>query len=112
MRVDKTFQNVNLRYVQRGIDRMGQVCIVNVSGMSTGSVSALHTLGTWGTAVITIKQSNSLDGPWTALSGVSTLTLATPSTGQFSIGYTYIMAEITTGEGAESSATISFNAKE
>jgi len=112
MRIDKTFNNVNLRYAQQGMDRTGQRCIVDVSGMSTGSVSALHTLGTWGTAVITIKQSNSMAGPWTALSGVSTLTLSTPSTGQFSIGYRYIMAEITTGEGAESSASISFNAKE
>ncbi len=110
--LNKTFNNVSLQYAQRGIDRMGSTCIVDVSGMSVGSVSALHTLGTWAGAIITIKQSNSMAGPWTALSGVSTLTLASPSTGQFSIGYQYIMAEITTGEAAESSASISFNAKE
>lgn len=110
--VDKTFYNVNLQYAQRGVDRMGTPCIVDVSGCSVGSVSALHMLGTWATAVITIKQSNNMAGPWTALSGVSTLTLASPSTGQFSIGYRYILAEITTGEAAESSASISFSAKE
>ena len=110
--VNKTFDNVSLQYAQRGVDRYGITCMLDVSGMSTGSVSMLHLTGTWATAVVTIKQSNSPAGPWTALSGVSTLTLASPSTGQFSIGYKYIMAEITTGEAAESTASISFSAKE
>lgn len=111
MSVDRTFQNVNLRYAQHGMDRTGQRCIVNVSGMASASVSALHELGTWGTAVITIKQSNNPAGPWVAVSGASTLTLATPSSGTFTVSSTYILADITTGENAESSASISFNAR-
>ena len=111
-KIDKMYYGVNIRYAQQAVDQTAKRVIADVSGMSVCSVSVLQNAGTWATGILTVKQSNNRDGPWTALSGVSTLTAATPSTGQFSVGYNFIMVDVTTGEGSDSFVTISISGKE
>lgn len=106
----QTFEGVNLHYAQQAVDNTARRVIFDVSGMDVASV-AIQPHGNWATAVVTLKQSNNSNGPWTALSGVSTLTPAAQSTGQFSVGYAFLLADITTAEGSDIFASINFNAK-
>lgn len=110
----QTFDLVNLKSLQRCTSR-GRLAAFDTQGLSVCSVSASQGGGPWATAVLTLKQSNDLHAPedaWVALSGVSTITSSTKSTGQFSSGYRYVLPFVTTAEGSDSYITVSFSGKE
>lgn len=94
--MSNTWQGVKIAAIQNAIDASGNKVLVNCEGFSTGSFSYHPGAAVVGSFVGTIKQANSPNGTFTALSGVATLTSAVYSTGTFSCsGYSWLMLDIT-----------------
>lgn len=99
------WNGIQVAYVQQATTGEGKRVLINCKGLSVGSFSIDTGGAVLGAFVGTIKQSNSPNGRFTALAGVSTLTASVFSTGQFSCnGYEWLLLDITT---AGTSGTIS-----
>lgn len=109
-RRSKSFVGVNLRYVQQATGASGRV-ILDCDGCDLASVSITQGADAWSTAVVTLKKSNSLDGPWVTLSGVSTLTSSAPFSDPIAVSFRYLSPFVTTAEGSDSFVTIDISAQ-
>lgn len=103
----KTWNGVGIAAVANAMDTFNQRVMVNVGDIDVAAFSYNPGIASLGSFVGTIKQASNPNGPFTALTGVPTLTSSVFSTGQFSCGgYAWLLFDIT---AAGSSGVISID---
>ena len=101
------FDRVSIRYAGKAQTAASRTVMVDATGMDVVSVTVEQNQGTWSTAVLNVRDSNSPTGTFSDYDTPVTLTSSAKTSGILAVRARYILIDVTTGEGADAWVDIS-----